>query len=105
MYRSTGQDQLVYRVTPMYHGCCHLEWCLTGNVCGPRGTRPFVGCLRPEAQVRMRPGMPGMHGAVRGLHLESHGFPVMRRTPQMTREREAWPALSASLGYLVQNRI
>ena len=53
MYNATGQQQLGYWVTPMYHGYCHLE-CLTGNVCGPRGTRPFVGYLRPEVEVRMR---------------------------------------------------
>ena len=47
----------------------------------------------------------GMHGAVRGPHWESHGFPRLRRSTQMTRESGAWRHLSASPGNAVQNRI
>ena len=49
----TGQQQLKHRAKPMCGGNCH-HGCLTGNVCGPRGTRPFVEALRPEVDVRMR---------------------------------------------------
>ena len=54
MYNNmTGQQQLKHRAKPMCGGNCHLE-CLTGNVCGPSGTRPFVGQVRPEVDLRMR---------------------------------------------------
>ena len=53
MYSTTGQQQLGYRVTPVYHGNCHLE-CLTGNAWGPSWTRPLIICMRPEVDVRMR---------------------------------------------------
>ena len=52
MYNKTGYHTESWD-TPTPLGNCH-HWCLTGNACGPRGTRPFVRHLRPEAAVRMR---------------------------------------------------
>ena len=52
MYNKTGYHTESWD-TPTPLSNCH-HWCLTGNACGPRGTRPFVMHLRPEAAVRMR---------------------------------------------------
>ena len=64
--------------------------------------------LRPESLVRMRHqafGTLGMHGAVRGPHLEWQGFLRMLSTPQMTREGGVWRPLSASPWNPVQDMI
>ena len=82
MYKVTGQQTLWYRVTPMYHGSCHLE-CLTGNVCGPRGTRPFVGTLRPEVKVRMRRNAQCGPGTTLGIPR----IPRHAQNAQVTREK------------------
>ena len=85
MYNNTtGHQQLKHRAKPMCDGNCH-HGCLTGNVCVPRGTRPFVGCLRPEAPVRMRPGMPG-------IMVRSGAHTWNPTDSQSCAERTKWPA-------------
>ena len=84
------------------------QLCLTGNVCGPSGTRPFVGQVRPEIGLRMRQESGhalGMHGAVRGPHPGIQGLPRMLSAPQMTRERGALASLERVTWNPVHNMI
>ena len=99
----TGHQQPKHRAKPMCGDHCHLNCVSLGLCVDPEGHAPlWPPCDRKLlcACVGMVGHALGMYGAVRGPHLESHGFPDMRSAPQMTREREAWRPLSASPGIL-----
>ena len=55
----------------------------------PCDRKLFCACARNSGNAL------GMHDAVRGPHLESHGFPGMRSVPLLTCAREAWRPLSS----------
>ena len=104
----TGQRQPRHRAKPVCCGYCHLNCVSLGNVWYPEGHAPFVDPVRPEVALRMRwnPGPAwGIHGAVRGPHLEWHGFPRMLSMHQMTRERDAVASLERVTWNPVQDMI
>ena len=97
MYNNmTGQQQLKHRAKPMCGGNCHHE-CLTGNVCGPRGTRPFVEALRPEVDVRMRLEFRNAWCGP-GTTLGIPRIPGHAQTAQVMPARVGVASLGASLG-------